>query len=137
MKTQIKINIAIDHGGLKKNRELAGLSVEKLAEKAGLDPETIRQYEDGTVDLNSASLLTLLKLCRALDGEISNLLTDSETIQAWEKYWKKYNDEDDDDEDEDEDEENLYGEEVNVETANEIINRFKNVIKHLNSTESE
>jgi len=97
----MKFKVFIEHGGLKKNREISGMSPEKLAQKSGISLEMIRQYEDETLDLNQAPLLNLLKLCRALDCDLPVLLTDTESLTAYRKYMSEYADDFDEDEDED------------------------------------
>ncbi|MBQ6504553.1 MAG: helix-turn-helix transcriptional regulator [Flexilinea sp.] len=88
----MNIIVSVENGGLKRNRELSGMSVEQLAEKAGLAPEMIREYEDGSRDLNRVDLLTLLKLANTLHCPLTALLTDPATLAELEKY---ENDDDD------------------------------------------
>ena len=127
----VEFHINVDHGGLKVNRELEGLSLEELAEKTGIDVETLRKYEDGTLDLNQASLLTLLKICKALGCEISNILTDPETFKAWDRYI----DEDDDDE-EDEEEDDCEEEKPNNQSVKEILKRVEKALHAFNEDEN-
>ena len=124
----MKIHVAVNHGGLKVNRELAGISQETIAAKTGLDLETIQKYEDESLDLNQASLLTLLKICKALDCEISTILTDPETIDAWEKYI----DEDSDDESEEFDYDETTGQSVD-----ELLARVEKVIRTMADDKQE
>ena len=126
----VEFHINVDHGGLKVNRELEGLSLEQVAEKTGIDVETLQKYEDGTLDLNQASLLTLLKICKALGCEISNLLTDPETFKAWDKYIEE--------EDEDEvDEEDYADEMISNESAKEILQRVEKALRTLAGEEND
>ena len=124
----MKIHVAVNHGGLKVNRELAGISQETIAAKTGLDLETIKKYEDESLDLNQASLLTLLKICKVLDCEISTILTDPETIDAWEKYI----DEDSDDESEEFDYDETTGQSVD-----ELLARVEKVIRTMADDKQE
>ena len=116
----MKIHVAVNHGGLKVNRELAGISQETIAAKTGLDLETIKKYEDESLDLNQASLLTLLKICKVLDCEISTILTDPETIDAWEKYI---------DEDSDDESEEFVYDGTNGQSVDELLARVEKVIR--------
>ena len=126
----MKIHVAVDHGGLKVNRELAGISQETIAAKTGLDLETIQKYEDESLDLNQASLLTLLKICKALDCEISTILTDPETIDEWEKYIDE--DADDEDEKEEFDYDGTTGQSVD-----ELLARVEKVIRTMADEKQE
>ena len=124
----VEFHINVDHGGLKVNRELEGLSLEQVAEKTGIDVETLQKYEDGTLDLNQASLLTLLKICKALSCEISNILTDPETFKAWDKYI----------EEEDEVDEEDYAEEtISNESTKEILQRVEKALRTLSGEEND
>ena len=126
----MKIHVAVNHGGLKVNRELAGISQETIAAKTGLDLETIQKYEDESLDLNQASLLTLLKICKVLDCEISTILTDPETIDAWEKYI------DEDADDDDESEEFIY-DGTTGQSVDEILARVEKVIRTMADEKQE
>ena len=126
----VEFHINVDHGGLKVNRELEGLSLEQVAEKTGIDVETLQKYEDGTLDLNQASLLTLLKICKALSCEISNILTDPETCKTWDKYIEE--------EEEDEvDEEDYADETISNESAKEILQRVEKALRTLSGEEND
>ena len=125
----MKIHVAVNHGGLKVNRELAGISQETIAAKTGLDLETIQKYEDESLDLNQASLLTLLKICKTLDCEISTILTDPETIDAWEKYI-------DEDADDDESEEFDY-DGTTRQSVDELLARVEKVIRTMADDKQE
>lgn len=80
------IRITAKEGGLRINRELYGISREELSEKTGIPVSMLQQYEEGGEDINNASLRILLKICRALECTLSEILTDQETIDAWEEY---------------------------------------------------
>ena len=71
---------SIEGGGLKKNRLLSGLTREELSEKSGIDLTLIQEYEEDQEELNVARLSTLLKLRRALDVNLSAIVTDRVTL---------------------------------------------------------
>ena len=71
---------SIEGGGLKKNRLLSGMTREELSEKSGIDLTLIQEYEEDQEELNAARLSTLLKLRRALDVNLSAIVTDLETL---------------------------------------------------------
>ena len=66
---------------LKELRESTGLSQSQLAEKAELSKRTLQEIEQGRRDINGMKLLTLLRLCRALNCGLPDILTDPETIE--------------------------------------------------------
>lgn len=82
----MKISINVENGGLKKNRELSGISQKELSEKTGINLRTIQQYEQGQRDLNGAKFITLLKICNVLGCSLSAILTDPETLEELKKY---------------------------------------------------
>ncbi len=77
---------SIEGGGLKKNRLLSGMTPEELAEKSGIDLSLILKYEENQDELNAARLSTLLKLRRALDVNLSSIVTDQETLDLLEEF---------------------------------------------------
>ncbi len=80
------IRFTADAGGLRINRELLGISREVLSEKTGISVSLLEKYEKGDLDINDANLLTLLRICRAMDCSLSEILTDKETIEELENY---------------------------------------------------
>ena len=73
-------------GGLKQTRESRGISQADLAESSGITVRMIQNYEQGQNDLNGAKLATLLKICNALDCDLSAIITDPDTLDLLEKY---------------------------------------------------
>ncbi len=72
---------------LQEVRKGKGLSQSALAELAGVKVRVLQNYEQGKQnDINGARLVTLLKLCNALDCDLSAILTDPETLVELEKY---------------------------------------------------
>ena len=86
----MKLIVNVKAGGLKTNREKAGLSQSELSKKSGINIRTIQGLECGQKDLNHSRLITLLKLCNALDCTLSSLITDEETLSELEKYEKRW-----------------------------------------------
>lgn len=71
---------------LKLLREKAGLTQRELANKSGVNIQTLRKYEQGTKNINNARIKTILKLAIALNCNISDILTDNDTIVYLEEY---------------------------------------------------
>lgn len=71
---------------LKTLREKAGLTQHELANKSGVNIQTLRKYEQGTKNINNARLKTILKLAITLNCNISDILTDNDTIVYLEEY---------------------------------------------------
>ena len=80
------IRFTAEAGGLRINRELLGISIEELSEKSGVPVSLLQQYEEVTDDINNANLLTLLKICNAMECRLSEILTDKETIKELKIY---------------------------------------------------
>lgn len=59
---------------LKVRREKAGLSQSQLADKAGVNIRMIQFYEQGVKDINKAEAITVLKLAKALDCKMEDLI---------------------------------------------------------------
>lgn len=70
---------------LKEIRTSKGLSQSKLAERSGVNLRTLQQYEQGTRDINGASLASLTDLCIALECGLTEILTDQELIKKLNK----------------------------------------------------
>ena len=65
---------------MKELREKAGLTRAELAEETGINIRTIEAYEQGRKDINGAKLKTLLKLCKVLNCNLEDIVTDTELI---------------------------------------------------------
>lgn len=65
---------------LKIMREQANLSQRELAELTGISCRMIQNYEQLSKDINGAKLKTLLKLCAVLNCELTDIITDEETL---------------------------------------------------------
>ena len=86
----MKLIVNVKGGGLKANRETAGLSQQALADKNGVRVRAIQSYEQGSKNLNNAKLVTLLKICNALDCTLSSIITDDVTMEELEKYEERW-----------------------------------------------
>lgn len=63
---------------LSEARMKAGLSQSMLSEKSGVNKRMIQFYEQGAKDINGAKLATLVKLAKALNCSIGDILSDEE-----------------------------------------------------------
>ncbi len=71
---------------LQRARKAAGLSQSQLAKAADVKVQVLQQYEQGVRDLNGAKLVTLLKLCNALECSLADILSDEETLAQLRDY---------------------------------------------------
>lgn len=83
---EIKIDVKYRNDNLQRLRKEAGLSQSQLANAAGVNVQVLQQYERGSRDLNGAKLVTLLKLCNALECRLADILTDEETLELLKTY---------------------------------------------------
>lgn len=75
---------------LKAMRLKKNITQKELAEIADISQRVLQQYEQGTQrEIDSARLDVILKLCIALDCEISDILEREETVALYNKYCKK------------------------------------------------
>ena len=104
-KREIVIEKILDHEGLPKKRssrvtmtntKLKAMRLQKnitqkeLAARADISQRVLQQYEQGTQrEIDSARLDVILKLCIALDCEMSDILNREETIELYNKYCKR------------------------------------------------
>lgn len=70
---------------LKQTREQSGMSQTDFAEKAGVKLRYLQELEQERRDINKVNLLTLLKICEALNCRLNNILTDRELIMLLEQ----------------------------------------------------
>lgn len=80
------MDVGIKNEKLQTTRTARGLSQSQLAVAAGINTRMLQYYEQGSKDLNSAKLSTLLKLCLALHCNLEDILTDGETVKLLEQY---------------------------------------------------
>lgn len=72
---------------LKAMRLKKNITQKELAEIADISQRVLQQYEQGTQrEIDSARLDVILKLCIALDCEISDILERKETIELYNKF---------------------------------------------------
>lgn len=83
---EIKIDVKYRNDNLQRLRKEAGLSQSQLAKAAGVNVQVLQQYERGARDLNGAKLVTLLKLCNALECRLADIVTDEETLEQLGNY---------------------------------------------------
>lgn len=104
-KREVVIESILEHEGVGKkkssrvtmtNTKLKAMRLQKnitqkeLAAIADISQRVLQQYEQGTQrEIDSARLDVILKLCIALDCEISDILEREETVALYNKYCKK------------------------------------------------
>lgn len=66
-------------------RQAAGLTQEQLADQTGISLSSIQKYERAAKDINSAKLLSLLKITVALKCQLKDILTDEEVLNMLEE----------------------------------------------------
>lgn len=71
---------------LKEIRKKQGLTQAELARKSGLNPRTLQDYEQGSKDLNSARLETILRLCVALNCKMIDIVNSPDMINLVHQY---------------------------------------------------
>ncbi|MDO4326892.1 MAG: helix-turn-helix transcriptional regulator [bacterium] len=64
------------------------MSQSQLAEKAGIGVRVYQNYEQGVRDIEKAQLSVLLKICVALECEMSDIFMDENMIELVKKYHK-------------------------------------------------
>lgn len=77
----VKEKIMQEKTKLKEQREKAGLSQSQLAAAADISVRVLQNYEQAIRDLDGAKLITLLKLCSALDCTLADLVTNEEILR--------------------------------------------------------
>jgi len=103
-KREVVIESILEHEGVGKkkssrvtmtNTKLKAMRLQKnitqkeLAAIADISQRVLQQYEQGTQrEIDSARLDVILKLCIALDCEISDILEREETVALYNKYCK-------------------------------------------------
>lgn len=67
-------------------RESKNISQEQLAKETGLSIQLIRLYEQEPVRRNNAKLSSLIKLAKALNCKVSDLIEDKDLKSDFETY---------------------------------------------------
>ncbi len=84
MEITVKVNYKNDN--LQQRRQAAGLSQSQLAKLAGVGVRVYQNYEQGVRDISKAQLSTLLRICKALNCKLSDIVTDQETAELLSEY---------------------------------------------------
>lgn len=84
MEITVKVNYKNDN--LQQRRQAAGLSQSQLAKLAGVGVRVYQNYEQGVRDISKAQLSTLLRICKALNCKLSDVVTDQETAELLKEY---------------------------------------------------
>lgn len=71
---------------LKAARVAAGVTQSALADAADLNVRTLQHYEQGYKPFDNARLDTILKVCLALDCDLSDVLDNEDYIALWNDY---------------------------------------------------
>ena len=71
---------------LKQIRVSAGLTQLELSNMTRINLRTLQYYEQGSKKIEHAKLETILKLCVALNKEISEIIDDDTLLSLYEKY---------------------------------------------------
>lgn len=71
---------------LKALRVKSGLKQKDVALEAGLKLPVYSQYEQGIRNIDGCKLITLLKICNALNCSLEDILEDQETLEALREY---------------------------------------------------
>lgn len=62
------------------------MSQSQLAKASGISVRVLQDYERGARDISGAKLATLLRLCKALECSLRDIITDPETIDLLNVY---------------------------------------------------
>ena len=83
---QITVKVNYKNDNLQQRRQAAGLSQSQLAKLAGVGVRVYQNYEQGVRDISKAQLSTLLRICKALNCKLSDIVTDQETAELLKEY---------------------------------------------------
>lgn len=71
---------------LKAKRMEVGLTQSQLAETAGINVRVLQHYEQGSKNFDHARIDTILKVCLALECDMSDVIENDEYLKLIEKY---------------------------------------------------
>lgn len=60
--------------GLKEIRNTRHISQSELSKKSGVSIRNIQAYEQGQININNASAMTVYNICKALDCKLEDIL---------------------------------------------------------------
>lgn len=86
---EMSIRIEKRNTKLQNTRQSRKMSQAQLAEISGVPIRVLQNYEQGVRDISGAKLVTLLKLCSALNCRMSDIVTDEETVRLLDNYEKQ------------------------------------------------
>ena len=86
---EISVKIYYKNDKLRNLRQSNNMSQSQLANAAGIPVRVLQSYESGARDISGAKLLTLLKLCMALNCKLQDIIPDSETVDMLTTYEKR------------------------------------------------
>lgn len=82
----ISVKITYRNDKLQNARRAAGMSQLQLAKAAGISVRVLQDYEHGARDVSAARLSTILKLCKALNCTMPDIITDPDTLELLAAY---------------------------------------------------
>ena len=85
---EIAVKVNYKNENLQQLRENPRLSQSQLAKLAGVSVRVYQNYEQGVRDISKAQLSTLLRICKALNCKLSDVVTDQETADLLAEYEK-------------------------------------------------
>lgn len=83
---EISVKVSYRNDKLQSVRQKKNMSQSQLAKASGVSVRVLQDYERGARDISGAKLATLLKLCKALECGLRDIITDPETIGLLEEY---------------------------------------------------
>lgn len=83
---EISVKVSYRNDKLQAARTKKNMSQSQLAKASGISVRVLQEYERGARDISGAKLATLLKLCKALECGLRDIITDTETIALLNEY---------------------------------------------------
>lgn len=85
---EISVKVSYRNDKLQAARQKANMSQSQLAEASGISVRVLQDYERGARDISGAKLATLLKIRKALNCSLCDIITDPETIELLRDFEK-------------------------------------------------